>query len=219
MFIVAPEAQPLNSCSIFLLLLTVKDKDMGEVREYLSDCRHCCPGELTMILYHHRDQKELAVDSHNKRHQRGTKSVTGNSPILATPKPFNYSDASQPSRTFKNPNQQERVLGAGPVSTEATRNISNTDFDERRAEGLCFWCEEKYVPGRQCKKKQLYRIELVEEENGGGLPPARAQDHRIPLKDGANPVNVRPIGAEEHLQHLRTAFDVLRQHTLFLKQK
>lgn len=33
MFIVAPEAQPLNSCSIFLLLLTVKDKDMGEVRE------------------------------------------------------------------------------------------------------------------------------------------------------------------------------------------
>lgn len=112
--------------------------------------------------------QELAVDSHNKRHQRGTKSVTGNSPILATPKPFNYSDASQPSRTFKNPNQQERVLGAGPVSTEATRNISNTDFDERRAEGLCFWCEEKYVPGRQCKKKQLYRIELVEEENGGG---------------------------------------------------
>lgn len=38
------------------------------------------------------------------------------------------------------------------------------EFDERWTKGLCFWCEEKYVLGHQCKKKQLYKIELVEED-------------------------------------------------------
>ena len=38
----------------------------------------------------------------------------------------------------------------------------STDFDDKKAKGLCFWCDEKFVIG-QCKKKQLYVIEVNEE--------------------------------------------------------
>lgn len=101
------------------------------------------------------------MEGHHRSH-KGGKFVTGNSPILANPRSVNNTNMSQPPRISQNSNQQ-RVLGARPVPTRAPRNISNNDFNERRAKGLCFWCEEKYTPGHRCKKKQLYRIELVKE--------------------------------------------------------
>ena len=43
---------------------------------------------------------------------------------------------------------------------------ASTEFDERRAKGLCFWCDEKYVPGHNCRKKQVYVMEVNKEEEG-----------------------------------------------------
>ena len=46
---------------------------------------------------------------------------------------------------------------------------SSSKFDEKRAKGLCFWCDEKYEVGHKCKQKQLYVVEVQEEsddENG-----------------------------------------------------
>nr|CAD1832891.1 unnamed protein product [Ananas comosus var. bracteatus] len=108
--------------------------------------------------------QELAVDSRNKLYKGGIKPMTGNLPTLPTSRAINNPNISQPARMLKNPSQQG-LLGAGPMATKPARNISNTEFEERRAKGLCFWCEEKYAPGHQCKKKQLYKIELVEEED------------------------------------------------------
>jgi len=47
--------------------------------------------------------------------------------LLPTPPPYN-------------PNQVRRT----------TRPIRNKDLDERRAKGLCFWCDEKFMPGHRC---------------------------------------------------------------------
>ncbi|XP_058217468.1 uncharacterized protein LOC131328550 [Rhododendron vialii] len=44
------------------------------------------------------------------------------------------------------------------------KRISPKDFDERRAKGLCFGCDEKYFRGQVCKKKQLYMIDVEDEE-------------------------------------------------------
>ena len=41
--------------------------------------------------------------------------------------------------------------------------MNTSELEERRAKGLCYWCDEKYGPNHQCKKRQLYRIEYVEE--------------------------------------------------------
>ena len=50
-----------------------------------------------------------------------------------------------------------------PVS-RTTRPIRNKDLDERRAKGLCFWCDEKFVPGHRCHNKRLYSLCVVEED-------------------------------------------------------
>ncbi|KAI8559421.1 hypothetical protein RHMOL_Rhmol04G0172600 [Rhododendron molle] len=39
------------------------------------------------------------------------------------------------------------------------------DFDEKRAKGLCFGCDEKYYKGHVCKKKQLFKIAAEDEED------------------------------------------------------
>ena len=60
----------------------------------------------------------------------------------------------------------------GGVNT--TKMRSSIDFDERRAKGLCFWCDDKYEYGHKCRKNQLYLIEVNEgseeekELEGGG---------------------------------------------------
>ncbi|PKA64486.1 hypothetical protein AXF42_Ash007231 [Apostasia shenzhenica] len=35
------------------------------------------------------------------------------------------------------------------------------------ARNLCYWCEEKYVPGHKCSKRRSNNIILVEEEPAG----------------------------------------------------
>ncbi|XP_020105551.1 uncharacterized protein LOC109722075 [Ananas comosus] len=106
--------------------------------------------------------QELAVDGQGKVYKGGTRAGMNTSSLLSTPKGFNNSSMSPAPRTPRNPNHQG-LLGAAPMPIKPARNVSNAAFDERRAKGLCFWCEEKYSPGHQCKKKQLYKIELLEE--------------------------------------------------------
>jgi hypothetical protein len=36
---------------------------------------------------------------------------------------------------------------------------------ERRAKGLCFWCDDKFTPGHKCRTKRLYSICLVGDED------------------------------------------------------
>lgn len=53
-----------------------------------------------------------------------------------------------------------------PTAVSAKNSkITDKDMDERRAKGLCFWCEEKYTPAHKCKKKQAYVMQLITEEN------------------------------------------------------
>jgi len=37
-------------------------------------------------------------------------------------------------------------------------------LDERRAYGLCFWCDEKFALGHRCKTKRLYSIRIIDDE-------------------------------------------------------
>lgn len=35
-------------------------------------------------------------------------------------------------------------------------------MDEKRAEGLCYWYAERFIPGHKCRKKQLFMIQIKE---------------------------------------------------------
>ncbi|KAH7576003.1 hypothetical protein JRO89_XS02G0274100 [Xanthoceras sorbifolium] len=51
------------------------------------------------------------------------------------------------------------------ISTPPIRRMSTTELQEHRAKGLCYNCNETFVPGHQCRK--LFFIEVCTEEDGG----------------------------------------------------
>jgi len=61
------------------------------------------------------------------------------------------------------------------ITQRTTRPIRNRDLDERRAKGICFWCDEKFIPGHRCQNKKLYSL-CVMEENGEGSEDEGAID-------------------------------------------
>ncbi|XP_070038889.1 uncharacterized protein [Nicotiana tomentosiformis] len=70
-----------------------------------------------------------------------------------------------PSSTFKrpfelNPNKPNRIN-----SNSSGRRLTAAEMDEKRANGLCFFSDEKYVPGHSCKaKRHIFMVELNEED-------------------------------------------------------
>ncbi|OMO91420.1 Retrotransposon gag protein [Corchorus capsularis] len=66
--------------------------------------------------------------------------------------------------------------------TKNTKLVRSADFDEKRAKGLCFWCDEKYTPGHKCGKRQLYIVELTEDDEEEQLleEPQEESDDVVP---------------------------------------
>ena len=71
-----------------------------------------------------------------------------------------------PANSRPLPTTNSGVLGpppaSKPVSTAAPssfRRITNQEARERREKGLCFYCDEKFIPGHRCQRPQLFMIE------------------------------------------------------------
>jgi hypothetical protein len=55
-----------------------------------------------------------------------------------------------------------------------TKYVRNKVLDEKKAKRLCFWCNDKFVPGHRYKNKKLYSLCKVEDrdeevEDGDGV--------------------------------------------------
>ena len=44
------------------------------------------------------------------------------------------------------------------------KSIRNKELDERKAKGLCFWCDEMLELDHKCKNKKLYSLYIVDED-------------------------------------------------------
>lgn len=49
-----------------------------------------------------------------------------------------------------------------PSTWKGARTYTNIEFNEKRANAICFWCNEKYEPRHNCLKKQIYLMEIEE---------------------------------------------------------
>ena len=49
-------------------------------------------------------------------------------------------------------------------SHKPSKPIRTQEMDDRRAKGLCFWCDEKFVPGHKCRNRRLYSLCIVDDE-------------------------------------------------------
>lgn len=75
-------------------------------------------------------------------------------------RPVNHSNFSPIPKS--NPPNYSRSPSSPPILP--SKRLSSQDFDEKRAKGICFWYDEKFTPGHNCRKKrQLYFMQLPEE--------------------------------------------------------
>ncbi|XP_070017004.1 uncharacterized protein [Nicotiana sylvestris] len=102
---------------------------------------------------------KLAEQSVKLQREHNQLMVRNSRPLLPTPSSSRSSnfrsyyhlmgpESSRGSNGGKYSNPSNHSTLKGP------RKLSATEMDERRAKGLCFWCDEKYIPGHNCKKKK-----------------------------------------------------------------
>lgn len=56
------------------------------------------------------------------------------------------------------------LLPTPPASSKITKRLTSKEVEEKRSKGECFWCSEKFTPAHKCKNRQLYIIELADED-------------------------------------------------------
>ncbi|GKE54727.1 transposon ty3-G gag-pol polyprotein, partial [Tanacetum coccineum] len=117
--------------------------------------------------------------------------------------PVRFSTTSSVGRLT--PTDSAGILGPGPTTTLAlpsppTRRISNTEAKARREKGLCYYCDEKYLPGHRCTKPQFFMIHDVgEDEETSPATESAAADYSEPQAE----VSFHAITGTIHPQTLR----------------
>lgn len=50
------------------------------------------------------------------------------------------------------------------TSTNGSRRLTQAEYQERRARNQCFFCDETFKPGHNCRRGQVMVMEVVQEE-------------------------------------------------------
>ncbi|KAL5751710.1 hypothetical protein ACOSQ2_022217 [Xanthoceras sorbifolium] len=60
----------------------------------------------------------------------------------------------------KKPSTLSDTIGLGsPFSSTPVRRITGQEAKERREKGLCYYCNEKFIPDHSCQRPQFFMIE------------------------------------------------------------
>lgn len=65
----------------------------------------------------------------------------------------------------RNQNHQTNINPAPPNAKPKTAKPPfNTEQEERRRNNLCFYCDEKFIPGHKCERMKLHNLEVHPNE-------------------------------------------------------
>ena len=107
-------------------------------------------------------------------HQKST--TTLQEPITTFQEPpLQCTPTNLPRMQLKTFPIQQKIAQTHPSSftgnnkpLNSTKIRSNTDFDGKRAKGLCLWCDDEYAPDHKCSQNKLFLVvvnEVEEEED------------------------------------------------------
>lgn len=92
-------------------------------------------------------------------------------PILPTPtltKLQYFQRNSYPNSTFKKPLESTSNKFTRFPNNSVIKRLSTTEMDEKRSKGLCFFYDEKYVIGHNCRGQNNYILKELQAEIEGG---------------------------------------------------
>ena len=57
------------------------------------------------------------------------------------------------------------------TQTLKIQKVSPAEMAERRKQGLCYYCDEKYFPGHKCKEHKFFQIDAIDYSPTEEDPP------------------------------------------------
>lgn len=82
---------------------------------------------------------------------------------------FRIAGANNPeSKTSGFPSNGKLPVNTTRPTPTGVRRLPWDEMQKRREQGLCFNCDEKFVPGHKCKVKQAYLIEPIDSSDDEG---------------------------------------------------
>ena len=75
-----------------------------------------------------------------------------------------YSRASGRGIAIRGPSHGGSTTSSvGFMSSKPRRSLTPKEIDDKRANNMCFFCDERYYLGHKCSS-QVYRLEIIEGE-------------------------------------------------------
>ncbi|XP_043694404.1 uncharacterized protein LOC122645127 [Telopea speciosissima] len=136
----------------------------------------------TVLDYQSQFEKLLSKVGHLPPHRQVSFFVSGLNnqvkvDVLAS-RPTTLSAAIGLARLYEARDQSlERKSIPPDIEPLPVRRISPTEMQERRAKGLCYNCNERFVPGHRCKK--LFLLEGCYEEEDATWEETDARQHQL----------------------------------------
>ncbi|KAK2966210.1 hypothetical protein RJ640_027875 [Escallonia rubra] len=143
-------------------------------------------GDLSRAIFLARKQEAILdnIWHHPRIVARTQSSPHNNSPVR--PQTITPSWKTKPTHAlplaFHNSNTPgPPQKGLLPTPNQAlTQRFTRGFFDDRRKNGLCYWCDEVFTPNHTCKHRQVSML-VVDEEEGEDTPPI--YDEEIPVQE------------------------------------
>ena len=57
--------------------------------------------------------------------------------------------------------------------------MSPAETDERRKQGLCYYCDDKYSPGHKCKEPKFFQIDVTDNNSSEEAPPLGGPEDEV----------------------------------------
>jgi hypothetical protein len=110
--------------------------------------------------------------------------------------------------------------GATPALTQTLKvqKVSPTEMVERRKQGLCYYCDEKYSPGHKCHEQKFFQIDgsaptSSEDRLSDEAPDSKDTQPTSPIPDPVTP----PVEPEEPVISLHALAGISAPQTLKIK--
>lgn len=96
------------------------------------------------------------------------------------------------------------------------RKISSTEMQAHRKKGLCYYCDERFVPGHRCKKLQIFLLEESNDTKDEDVSiPSKVDEHNSSMEVSFNALIGLAKAQTMRLNGLikQTTVSILVQHT------
>jgi hypothetical protein len=110
------------------------------------------------------------------------------------------------------PNHPHPRANPTPTQTLKVQKVSPTEMAERRKQGLCYYCDEKYSPGHKCREQKFFQIDASTSSSYEDIPSDETPDPEDAQPSVHAKILLQPLWNQRNLSYLFMPSQVFQPH-------